>query len=398
MILDSYDVPMSTEAIAVCYANFWTRRAKSLDALIRDLGATVTQLDGTSPESALTGPQPDVMLLGFGPGARSSATFIANFKTSPWYGRVPLIALIDSRDQGHLWRCMEWGCDDAILRPRNSALLRARVRQWVLRRRIREKERAKGEAAMHYSRRAAAFAEIIVPLGVSMISESDFDVLLEMILAEARRFCHADGGTIYLVTERDDLEFKIIVNETMKIHYGAKRKNPPPFEPIPLDRESGRSSSHIAAHVALTGETVNVQDVYSETRFDLSGVHAFDAATGYHSRSILTIALRDQSDRVIGVLQLVNARDPDGYGVSPFTALDQAFIEALSRLAGQALDSYRKMAKLRKQANAIVVNIDAEEKSKQVEAITSSSYFVTLKARANALRDAPQRTESSNSI
>src|SRR5690606_12508238 len=142
--------------------------------------------------------------------------------------------LIDSKDEGYLWLCMEWGCDDVILRPKNAGLLRARVRQWAMRRRLRDKERRKADQAMTYSQRAAAFSRIIVPLGVAMIAESDFDVLLEMILTEARKFCNADGGTIYLVSDNNTLDFKIVVNVSMNIHYGTKHSGPPPFEPISL--------------------------------------------------------------------------------------------------------------------------------------------------------------------
>jgi GAF domain-containing protein len=226
------------------------------------------------------------------------------------------------------------------------------------------------------------------------MAESNFEILLDMILAEARRYCNADGGTLYLLRDESVLEFRITVNQSMGIAYRVGEADAPPFAPIPLNRPEVEGPKHIASHVAITGETVNLADVYTESGFDCSGVHAFDHNSGYRTRSMLTIALRDKEGRVIGVLQLVNAMDEHGSAPVPFDQTDQAFIERLSLLAGQALDSYRKVARLRRQANALILNIDHKEKAKQVEAIAGTEYFRRLRAKAAALRNTTQPLET----
>ncbi len=393
MIAEPSEPRIENASIRVAYVNLWSQGATRLDDAVFALGVHVSEIPPDVPNSMFAQREPDVVLVGFGNDSRDSDTFISTYRSSDWFRRVPLIALLETKNDDALWMCMESGCDDAMLSPIKFAQLNARTRLWALRHRMRDLERLAVAQTEHYSRRAAHFAEIIVPLGIAMMAESDFDVLLEMILTEARRYCNADGGTLYLVSDERTLEFKTIINESMGIKYPAQRGVPVPFAAIPLPAEGAHRSKHIACHVALTGETVNVNDVHRDDRFDFSGVIAFDRDTGYRTRSLLTMPLRDKAGRVIGALQLINALDRQSGEVIAFDPVSQTFVESLSLLAGQALESYRKMARLRRQADALVITIDAAEKAKQVSTIASSDYFRTLKAKAGILRNGPQPME-----
>lgn len=372
--------------ITVLYLNFWSRGRAKIDNVVHNLGLGVTVINPDAASTIFGSEQPDVVILGFGGDVRRAVTFLFDYKSSPWFRRVPLVALIESGGEDQWRTCIDWGCDEAIRKPIASVYLKSRIRQWVMRKRQLDVEYQLSSQASRYSQRAAAFAEIIVPLGVAMMAEADFDHLLEMILTSARRFCNADGGTLYLIRSDEMLDFKIIVNESMNILYRSRPGEPLPFKPISLHLTGKGGLHHIACHVAVTGQTVNVEDVYHEHRFDCSGALNFDRKMEYRTRSLLTIALRDKAGVIIGVLQLVNAMDRTDGSVISFDPLDQEFIERLSLLAGQALDSYRRMAQLRRQANALVIRIDEREIEKQVGAVVSSEYFKNLKAKSSALQ------------
>ena len=66
----------------------------------------------------------------------------------------------------------------------------------------------------------------------------------------------------------------------------------------------------VAAYAALTGQTVNIADAYTADGFDFSGTRNFDKKTGYRSKSFLTVPMKNHEDEIIGVLQLINAQDP----------------------------------------------------------------------------------------
>ena len=64
-------------------------------------------------------------------------------------------------------------------------------------------------------------------------------------------------------------------------------------------------SRGVVGSVARTGRTLNLKDVYNDPRFDRST----DRRTGYRSKSMLTMAVREADGTVAGVLQALNKKD-----------------------------------------------------------------------------------------
>lgn len=181
----------------------------------------------------------------------------------------------------------------------------------------------------------------LIELGIALSAERDHDRLQEMILLEAKRICNADGGTLYLLTEDEKgLAFAIMRNDTLEIAKGGTTGIEIPFPPLSLIRPDGAPNySNVATAVALTKTTVNIPDAYEETStFDFSGTIAFDKQTDYRSMSFLTVPLTTRQDSLIGVLQLINARDSQGT-VVPFSPKIQPVIEALSSQAAVAIEN-----------------------------------------------------------
>ncbi len=177
--------------------------------------------------------------------------------------------------------------------------------------------------------------------------------MLESILLEAKSICNADGGTIYLhetvkATDGDtespsheQLRFAIVMNDTLDIELGGTTGEEIPYQPLPLSDERTGEPNHanVATHVALTGKSVNIADAYDVEGFDFSGTKAFDTKSGYRSTSFLTIPMKNRAEKVIGVLQLINARDYNGWNVVTFDPGRQQLIEALASQAAVALDN-----------------------------------------------------------
>jgi len=182
--------------------------------------------------------------------------------------------------------------------------------------------------------------ELLHRVGIALSAEKDRDRLVEMILIEARRLCQADGGTLYLRTD-DDLRFAIMRTNSLGINMGGPSGTKVELPPIPLyDPHSGKPNrSNVVTYACLVKESVNIPDAYHAAGFDFSGTKAFDEHNGYRSKSILTIPLVNNEDRVIGALQLLNAADPETGEVIPFSAELQEIVEALASQAAIALDN-----------------------------------------------------------
>jgi HD-GYP domain-containing protein (c-di-GMP phosphodiesterase class II) len=183
--------------------------------------------------------------------------------------------------------------------------------------------------------------ELLYKVGIALSSERNKDRLLEMILLEAKRLCNADGGTLYLRTDDDRLKFAIMHTDSLGIALGGTTGNPISFPPIPMMDPVTSKPNHknVATAAALLTRSVNIPDAYHAAGFDFSGTKAFDAANHYRSKSLLAIPLVNGEGRVIGVLQLLNARDPETNELVPFADSHQRIVEALASQAGIALDN-----------------------------------------------------------
>lgn len=204
-------------------------------------------------------------------------------------------------------------------------------------------------------------------IGAALSHERDINRLLENILIAAKTITHADGGTLYRVTEDErSLRFEIVRNDSLKIAMGGTSGNPIPFPLLPLRTESGEeNNSMVAAYAAIHQKTVNIADAYQAEGFDFSGTRKFDERTGYRSQSFLTVPMRNHENAVIGVLQLINSIDPDTKKVSPFSAADQRLAESLASQAAIALTNRQLISQLEQLFESFIqlINVAIDEKS-----------------------------------
>ena len=202
-------------------------------------------------------------------------------------------------------------------------------------------------------------------IGASLSAERDINRLLELILAAAKSITGADGGTLYRVAEDKTLRFEIVRTTSLRYYLGGTSGNPVPFYPIQLYRDGEPNHSMVAAHAALTGKTVNIADAYGAEGFDFSGTRAFDAKTGYRSKSFLTVPMRNHEHETIGVLQLINAADPRSGEIVAFSASDQRLAESLASQAAIVLSNRQLINQLEQLFESYInlINSAIDEKS-----------------------------------
>ena len=197
----------------------------------------------------------------------------------------------------------------------------------------------------------------LIEIGIALSAERNHHRLLENILLEAKALCHADGGTLYLcgnMVERDGmpepefeaeadgkfLKFEIMRTDSLGIAQGGTTGKEIPIPPLSVYDPATNKPNHknVASHVAVSGETVNIPDVYKATKFDFTGPRKFDESAGYRSTSFLVVPLKNHSGEAIGVLQLINAKDSAGQSI-PFSSTIEPMIEALASQAAVAIDN-----------------------------------------------------------
>ncbi|MGB8980852.1 MAG: GAF domain-containing protein [Anaerolineales bacterium] len=225
----------------------------------------------------------------------------------------------------------------------------------------------------------------VIPIGVALSAEKDFNRLLESLVIESQEVTGADAGTLYLLKD-DTLEFVILRNGTLNTNMGGTSGNKITFTPLPLYRPDGSENrSNIATYTALTHQKLAIADAYAtDEGFDFSGPRAFDRNTGYRSKSFLTVPLEGQDRQVIGVLQLINAKDPDSGEIIPFAS--DNVLDMLVLLAAAALDGYIREQHLRAEIARLRIEIDEKHRALQVAEITETEYFKELQSKARQMR------------
>ena len=218
-------------------------------------------------------------------------------------------------------------------------------------------------------------------IGLALSVEKNINRLLEMIVSEARALSSADAGTLYVVDkQREHLCFEILQNDTMNIRIGGTGKLKSNMPDVPLYLDGQPNYSNVSSYVALTGETVNIPDVYKAEGFDFTGPRNYDKSTGYRSKSMLVIPLKNHENDIIGVLQLLNSTDAETDEVISFSPEYMNLVASLASQAAVAMTNAQLIEELKKLFSAFIKSIATaiDEKSPYTGGHVNNMFGLTV--------------------
>ena len=177
-------------------------------------------------------------------------------------------------------------------------------------------------AVSHYSNHNQTNDPLIalVNIGQAVAAEKDINLLIKTIAEETKTAMNADRCTVYLY-DKDNNELY------SKVATGLDTKE----LRIPADKG-------IAGHVVKTGETINIKDAYKDKRFNPD----VDKKTGYRTKTILCMPIKNFNQEIIGVFQVLNK-----FG-EYFTPDDEDLLVAIASSAGISLENAQLFEKQRK--------------------------------------------------
>uniref|UniRef100_Q01S08 Transcriptional regulator, NifA subfamily, Fis Family n=1 Tax=Solibacter usitatus (strain Ellin6076) TaxID=234267 RepID=Q01S08_SOLUE len=159
----------------------------------------------------------------------------------------------------------------------------------------------------------------ILAISQKMNSQRDLSELLDLIAREATSLLDCDRASIFLLDrDTNELWSKVALGSDEILRFEASRG--------------------IAGNAARTGDTINVRDAYSDPRF-YTGI---DGKTGYRTRNLLAVAVRNQRGEIIGAFEALNKR------VGVFTARDEESLAALASHAAVAIETAQLIGELRR--------------------------------------------------
>ena len=246
--------------------------------------------------------------------------------------------------------------------------------------------------------RADNLLNVVIPLGVQLSSEKNFDLLLERTVVEARAFCRADGSLLYLRTEGDLLKPVVVRSTRQEAGPDEEAGRQPDRAVQPLSQASGSlQGPGVAAQAAMSGQTINLDLTQGASaagyklQAEISKIGDFSlekAETGGRiPASVLAIPLKNSSGAVLGVLELLNARDAESNQPAAFDHNLQQMMESFSSLAAAALEAYIREQSLRQEIQKLRIEIDEARRQQQVSEIVDTDLFQDLQSRAHDLRE-----------
>src|SRR5215831_9937992 len=159
----------------------------------------------------------------------------------------------------------------------------------------------------------------ILAISQRMNSQRDLSALLDLIAREATSLLDCERASIFLLDrERNELWSKVALGSDEILRFDA--------------------SHGIAGNTARTGNTINVRDAYGDPRF----YNAIDGQTGYRTRNLLAVAVRNQHGDIIGTFEALNKRT--GY----FGTRDEESLSALASHAAIAIETAQLIGELRR--------------------------------------------------
>lgn len=182
----------------------------------------------------------------------------------------------------------------------------------------------------------------ILEMSITLTSEHDYNQILEKIVKCAMELTNCEGGTLYLFRE-NLLEFMIMRNVDPEVE-----KRGGSAAPMELDE------SKVCGYSALHRQLVNIPDVYAEnTFFDFSGPKKYDKMFGCRTMSMLAFPLINHEEKLIGVAQLLNARNEKDELIA-FTEEHEVLIRALASMAAVSLSNMQYIAQIKQLLHSIV--------------------------------------------
>ncbi len=151
----------------------------------------------------------------------------------------------------------------------------------------------------------------LVKIGRSISAVTDIDILLKVIAEETKIAIQADRCTVFMYDkEKNELWSKVALGlDSQEIRFPADKG--------------------LAGYVVKTGEPLNIPDAYNDPRFNPD----IDKETGYRTKTILCMPIKNNNKEIIGAFQVLNKLT----GV--FTKGDEDLLAAIGGSASIALEN-----------------------------------------------------------
>lgn len=272
-------------------------------------------------------------------------------RDNPRLKKIPVIVITAVGKRESVQHCILLGAKDYVIKPFEHVDVRTRVASTLEHKQMSEMQAGLRQQLLLEKQRTDNLIKDILPTGLKLTQETSHDRLLERIVIEAMAFCSADAGILYLRTSSDTLKFEVIRNAPLDIFMGGTTNKPCPYPPLHLMKDSSaneKNEDFAVTQAVHSARSVNI-NIDQDTNNDLFTTRLFNESETFRAISFLTTPLINPQGEVIGVLELINAKDPEKDLIARFSRLQEEIVEVFSRLSTVAIEVVKLRQKLDEQ-------------------------------------------------
>lgn len=184
--------------------------------------------------------------------------------------------------------------------------------------------------------------EIVLKLFSSFSTCKELDKLFDKILDSSRELTNCDAGTLYIKNDEDFLEFKLSRSYFLSNKFGEEGVNDL-FKTFTLKIDE----NSIAGYCAKTKKMINIGDVKNLDKLVTFTYNDYwDKKYDYNTISMLTFPLINNQNELIGVLQLINAKDRKTGDIIPFSRKSEYLLSLIAMQSAMAIDNIQLTTRL----------------------------------------------------
>ncbi len=280
---------------------------------------------------------------------------------------IPVVFILDEINENSISQVYEIGANGYITKPFVHKEILSKFAVYVSIKKNKKK-------LQHTIDTKTALINELLDVGVSLTSQTNFNLLMEKIVIGTKQFSKADACTIYLLSKcKKTLEFSIVQTDQLDIKMGGTGEKIS-WPPLQLYKEDGTpNDSMVAVKCALENKLFNFDDVYDVDEFNFEGTKIFDDATFYRTKSMIVVPMLNTEREVIGVIQLINKLDKNGEVIS-FNDSDEILLSSMSSLGGVSVHNHKLVENLQELLDSLEIKVEERTKDlvkakKEVEVI-----------------------------
>ncbi|KAJ3151265.1 hypothetical protein HDU89_002104 [Geranomyces variabilis] len=207
---------------------------------------------------------------------------------------------------------------------------------------------------------AGADLRAIIDTASVMSGELDLGDLITTIMSTVQELLKAERVSLFIIDQARQELWTTVAQGTKEIR-------------VPINKG-------IAGYVATSGKTLSIPNAYKDPRFN----REIDLKTGFHTRNILCMPMRNAQGGVMGVTQIIN-KLPDP---TPFSKDDEMLLASFSALAGGMLDKTMVLKELQQKLTATQEELELLQNAWA----SSSTTIIVLNAAGRLLSHTPHPT------